>query len=278
MKETRSLRFLYGTVPGRAVLKVLVHPWVSKVAGAFLSSGLSKGIIPGFVRKNEITMEDVLVPSKGFRSFNEFFSRKRRPEKISLKEGQLISPCDGYVRAVKIKETTVLDVKYSKYTLEDLLQDWELARKFEGGTALVFRLTPANYHRYCYPVGGRVLFSKRIEGKLHCVRPIALRTTPVFVQNSREYQVLKTKNTGMMVQMEVGALLVGRIKNHDIKQIGPCVKQGTEKGYFEFGGSTIILLFQKNCITVEEGLFSEVNDEGEAPVRLGDVIGKRTRE
>lgn len=274
MKETMSLRFLYGTIPGRAVLKVLVHPWVSKVAGFFLSSGMSKKVIPVFIRKNKIDMEGVIVPKNGFASFNDFFSRRRRADSISLKKDQIISPCDGYVHRVKIKGTTVLDVKYSRYSLEDLLQDKGLAEKFEDGTALVFRLTPANYHRYCYPVGGRILFSKQIPGKLHCVRPIALRDIPVFVQNSREYQVLETERFGTVVQMEVGALLVGRIKNHDGNRSGSDVRQGTEKGYFEFGGSTIILLFQKDCFTMDEQLLTAVNDDGELPVRLGDIVGK----
>ena len=174
------------------------------------------------------------------------------------------------MRAVKIEDKTVLDVKHSVYSVGDLLADEELAERFKDGVALVFRLTPANYHRYCYPVTGRVATMRQVEGKLHCVRPIALRTFPVFVQNSREYQVLETKEFGSVVQMEVGALLVGKIKNHMVSAGDSVVQMGREKGYFEFGGSTIILLFEKDKMVLDE----KWTGEEEVPVRLGEVMGK----
>ena len=270
MKESLSLRFLYGTAPGRVVLKGLIHPWISKVAGCFLSSRLSKWLIPGFKKSNQIDMAGVIVPEDGFSCFNDFFARKREPESLSIKKGQFISPCDGFLRAVKIEDKTVLDVKHSVYSVGDLLADEELAERFKDGVALVFRLTPANYHRYCYPVTGRVATMRQVEGKLHCVRPIALRTFPVFVQNSREYQVLETKEFGSVVQMEVGALLVGKIKNHMASAGDSVVQMGREKGYFEFGGSTIILLFEKDKMVLDE----KWTGEEEVPVRLGEVMGK----
>lgn len=276
MKDTLTLRFLYRTVPGRLLLRLLVQPGVSKVAGAFLSSGLSKGAIPYFIRKNHIDMNGIQIPPGGFPSFNSFFTRKRISEHGTFPTEQLISPCDGYLRAVEIKKDIVLEVKHSRYSLVDLLADAGLAKEFENGIALIFRLTPANYHRYCYPADGTVLSSKRINGKLHCVRPIALRTIPVFVQNSREYQAVKTKQFGMMVQMEVGALLVGKISNHKVSA-GSYVQAGKEKGYFEFGGSTIILLVQKDSITLNTEVFLHWNKEGEATVHQGDVIACANR-
>ncbi len=271
MKDSVSLRFLYKTVPGRMLLKLLVQPWVSKAAGCFLSSGCSKGLVPYYIRKHNIDMNGISIPKGGFSSFNSFFTRKRPEEYRALPQKELISPCDGYLHVVKIKKDVVLEVKHSGYSLGDLLKDSGLAKKFEDGTALIFRLTPSNYHRYCYPADGNVLISRRIKGKLHCVRPIALRTTPVFIQNSREYQVVKTKQFGMMVQMEVGALLVGKISNHK-SLVGSYVQAGKEKGYFEFGGSTVILLFQKDSLTVNEELMKRQDEEEETPVRMGDVI------
>jgi len=271
MKESWSLRFLYETAPGRVVLKGLIHPWISKVAGCFLSSRFSKWLIPGFKEKNQIDMTGVIVPEGGFACFNDFFARRRETESLSVKKGQLISPCDGFIRAIKIEDKTVLDVKHSLYSVEDLLADAEMAERFRDGVALVFRLTPANYHRYCYPVTGAVTTMRRIEGVLHCVRPIALRTNPVFVQNSREYQVIETKEFGNVVQMEVGALLVGKIKNHPVLAGESFVQMGREKGYFEFGGSTIILLFEKDRIVVD----LKWCGEEEAPIRLGDVVGTK---
>lgn len=268
MKESWSLRFLYETAPGRVVLKGLIHPWISKVAGCFLSSRFSKWLIPGFKEKNQIDMTGVIVPEGGFACFNDFFARRREADSVSVKKGQFISPCDGFLRVIKIENKTVLDVKHSLYSVEDLLADAEMAERFRDGVALVFRLTPANYHRYCYPVTGKVTSTRQIEGKLHCVRPIALRTTPVFVQNSREYQVINTEEFGNVVQMEVGALLVGKIKNRLLDGECPEVFMGQEKGYFEFGGSTIILLFEKDKVVIDEKWCGE----DEVPVRLGDVV------
>ena len=270
MKESLSLRFLYGTAPGRVVLKALIHPWISKVAGCFLSSRFSKWLIPGFKKNNQIDMTGVIVPEGGFSCFNDFFARRREAESLSVKKGQFISPCDGFLRAVKIEDKTVLDVKHSLYSVEDLLADAELADRFKDGMALVFRLTPANYHRYCYPVTGTVTTMRQIEGVLHCVRPIALRTNPVFVQNSREYQVIETKEFGSVVQMEVGALLVGKIKNRPVLAGESVVQMGREKGYFEFGGSTIILLFEKDKVVLDDKWWGEE----ETPIRLGEVVGK----
>lgn len=272
MRESLALRFLYGTVPGRMFLKLLVQPKVSEAAGHVLSSGVSKFFVPYYIRKHKIDMNDIEIPGKGFSSFNDFFTRKRRTGSFDAACGHVISPCDGWLSVVKIRENTVLNIKHTRFTLEDLLKDRELAGRFRGGTALVFRLTPANYHRYCYAADGKVLLRRKIRGVLHCVRPIALRTFPVFVQNSREYQVLKTEEFGTVVQMEIGALLVGKIKNKDISSKSTPVHRGEEKGYFEFGGSTILLLFQKNAVCVREELYEEQNGDGEIRVRMGELI------
>lgn len=272
MKESLALKFLYGTVPGRMVLKLLVQPKVSEAAGFVLSSGVSKFFVPYYIRKHKIDMKDIGIPEKGFSSFNDFFTRKRRTEGFDAACGHLISPCDGWLSVVRIRENTVLNIKNTRFTLEDLLKDRELAGSFKGGTALVFRLTPANYHRYCYAADGEVLLRRKIQGVLHCVRPIALRTFPVFIQNSREYQTLKTEDFGTVVQMEIGALLVGKIKNENTASKGDHVHRGEEKGYFEFGGSTILLLFQKNAVCVREELYERKNGDGEIRVRMGEFI------
>lgn len=275
MKDTVTLRFLYHTAPGRAVLHVLVQPWISKIAGCFLSSRLSKPIVPYFIKKNCIDLTDISVPQGGFSSFNDFFTRKRKSKAPDIEADSFISPCDGYLSSARIDENTVLEIKHSGYFVKDLLRDSRLAKSYEGGLALIFRLTPANYHRYCYPVSGKVLASRKIAGKLHCVRPIALSTVPVFIQNSREYQIIKTKTFGTIVQMEVGALLVGKIHNHQSTIKNRIVHAGTEKGYFEFGGSTIIVLFQKDTVCLHDTFAAQLGTDTEIPVRLGDLIAKK---
>ena len=139
---------------------------------------------------------------------------------------------------------------------------------------MIFRLTPQHYHRYCYSADGTVLHSRRIDGKLHCVRPIALETVPVFAENSREYQVIRTTQRKYMVQMEIGALLVGRISNHSNPEGISEVYAGEEKGFFEFGGSTIVLLFERDMLHLDYDLFSENFDDCEIPVHMGQPLGR----
>ncbi len=259
------------------VLKLLVRPKVSEAAGYYLSSRASKWIVPYYIRKYKIDMRDIDIPLGGFSSFNDFFTRKRITECFDVTYGHLISPCDGLMSCIKIEGSTVLDIKNTRFTLNDLLKDRELAGQFMEGTALVFRLTPADYHRYCYAANGKVLQYRKIRGRLHCVRPIALRAVPVFAQNSREYQVLGTENFGTVIQMEIGALLVGKINNRLSSKYSN-VRRGEEKGYFEFGGSTIIMLFKQNKICINESLYKRQNSDGEIPVHMGEFIARTEEE
>ncbi|MCI5855954.1 MAG: phosphatidylserine decarboxylase [Agathobacter sp.] len=277
MKDTLLLRLLYRTVPGRALLKVLVSPWISRLAGRFLSSGASRPLVSYYISRYHIDMRGIDIPENGYTSFNEFFTRSRRAHKRSARPDCLISPCDGFLSSMTIRQDTLLDVKHTKFTLQSLLQDDALAENFRNGTALIFRLTPANYHRYSYAADGRVCWSKKIPGVLHCVRPVATRTFPVFTENSREYQVIETDRFGKMVQMEVGALLVGKITNDPQFDAESIVWAGDEKGYFEFGGSTIILLFQEGVLEMDTSLARRRDANGETPVRTGEVIARLHR-
>ena len=272
MKESLSVRFLYRTVVGRVILKVLVQPGISKMAGLFLDSRLSTGIIPSFTKNNNIDMEGVIVPEKGFSSFNEFFCRKREPLNISSTTEELVSPCDGFLTCMPIRRNMIFDIKHTKFSLESLLKDKALAEEFYDGTAYVFRLSPANYHRYSYMYDGKIVGQKRIKGIFHCVRPIVTEKLPVFAQNAREYQVIETENAGKLVQMEVGALLVGRITNHPKLKIGTNIKKGQEKGFFEFGGSTIVVLFKKGRVSMAKALSGRVDENGEIPVVQGEPV------
>ncbi len=264
------LKFLYQTVPGRAVLQVLSGRTVSKVTGKFLDSPLSKGIIPFFIKKNSIDLSEY-EPCE-YESFNAFFCRKIKTGKrpIDPDREHLICPCDGLLSAYPIKRGLVIPVKQSRYSIADLLHSKKLAQEFDEGICLVFRLCVDNYHRYCFVDDGRVLHRKKIPGRLHTVRPIALRELPVFVQNSREYSVISTEHFGTMVQMEVGAMLVGKIQNNHGEEP---VRRGQEKGHFLYGGSTVILLLKKDRAEIPEEYYKATRKGREIPVRMGERIG-----
>lgn len=270
--ESMALRFLYRTPVGRLLLRPLCCRGVSRAVGAFLSSPLSRPLIGPFVKKNRIELRD--YESDHFRCFNDCFSRRIRAgyRPIAAEPEALVAPCDGLLSAYEIRSGMVINVKQSRYTLADLLQDQSLAREFEGGLCLVFRLCVDNYHRYCYVDDGRKGKNIFISGRLHTVRPIALRTVPVFCENCREYTVIESEQFGRLVQMEVGAMLVGRICNYH--GAGP-VKRGQEKGMFLYGGSTVIVLVKAGSAAVDRRLLGDTARGLERPVKMGQKIGER---
>lgn len=271
-EEEKTLNFLYHTVSGRMLLKILSSRWISRLCAAFLDSRFSKPLIKPFIRKNHINITEYICDN--FKCFNDCFSRKIKQGLRPVDESpeSLISPCDGFLSVYHITDKTILPVKQSQYTVDMLLKNRRLSSLYQNGICLVFRLCVHHYHRYCYidnGVKGKNFF---ISGKLHTVRPIALETVPVFTQNCREYTIMKTENFGRVTQVEVGAMLVGKIKNHHNRT---SFVKGQEKGMFLYGGSTIILLFEKDTIKLPQNFFAMTKYGKELPVKMGEKLGKK---
>ncbi|MDD5898262.1 MAG: phosphatidylserine decarboxylase [Clostridia bacterium] len=269
--QDRMLGLLYGNAFGRAVLRVLISPVVSKAAGCFLSSRLSVGLIHPFVRKNGIDLTQ-FEPAR-FRSYNEFFSRKIRAglRPIDREPSHLIAPCDSKLTVLPITPESRFLLKNTLYTLPDLLKNKALAASYAGGYAMIFRLTVDDYHRYCYVDDGEKEGNVRIPGVLHTVNPIANDVYPIYKENAREYSVLHSRHFGKVLMMEVGALLVGKIVNHH-GAVRVC--RGQEKGYFEFGGSTVVLLLEKDKAVIDGDLLENSRRNIETVVRMGEKIGR----
>ncbi len=269
------LDFLYNTTPGRISLKLLTMPTISKVAGKFLDSKASTFLIDSFIKSNNIDMTE--YEDEKYNSFNEFFRRnvKKEARPINFEPSNFISPCDGNLTIYKIDGYNEFNIKNSRYTVNDLLKDKKLAAMYNNGYCMVFRLCVDNYHRYHYLDNGVKSKNRHIDGVLHTVQPIAVEATDVYVQNTREYTVLRTENFDDIVQMEVGAMLVGRINNnHERTRF----VRGQEKGCFEYGGSTIILLVKDQIIDIEDSIILNSKEDNETPVKFGQVIGKRLRD
>ena len=265
------LDFLYNTIPGRIMLKPLASRSLSKAVGCMMDRRVSKLFIRPFVKNNNIDISDYDL--SGVKSFNTFFYRPiKEGKRVYCKEDDAFAaPCDGLLKVYKINDDTVLDVKQSSFTIESLLRSKNLAKHYKDGLCLVFRLCVDNYHRYSYVESGVKSCSRFIPGVLHTVRPVALETRPVFIENCREFCLIKTGNIGTVVQMEVGAMLVGKITNN---KKGPGeVNRGAEKGYFEYGGSTIIVLLQKDKVEMDEKIIEATEKGIETPVKMGEKIG-----
>ncbi len=263
-----SMFFLYQTIVGRMILKILVCPTISKWVGNYLNSSHSKWIIPRFIKKNKIDMDEYV--KQNYCCFNEFFCRKIDSTYRKIDSDGLISPCDSKLTYYSLDEDTCFYIKNSQYTVNDLLEDRVLADKYRGGDALVFRLGVEDYHRYCFIDDGYLKKQYSIQGILHTVNPIASYHYPIYKTNSREVSVLNTTRFGDVIYIEVGAMMVGKIKNLDMKEF----KRGQTKGWFEFGGSTVVLLFEKGRIKIDKDIIDYSLQDIEVKVKMGERIGQ----
>lgn len=268
--QDKILAYLYTNVFGRMMLKPLVQPHISKLAGRYLSSPHSVGMIEQFIKKNNIDMSS--YEKRDYTSFNDFFTRKIKDGKRPIPENKnlLISPCDCKATVYKIQENTTFSIKHTEYTLRSLLRSPRLAKRFRGGYAFLLRLTVDDYHRYVYAASGKQSKNYHIDGSFHTVNPIANDYLPIYKENSREYTVIHTAEFGDIVQMEVGALLVGKISNHTQSGI---VTRGSEKGFFEYGGSTIIVLTEKDMVSPREDLLKNTARGYETKLLQGHILG-----
>ena len=275
--ERRLADLFYGTNLGRCFSSLLLA-WrpLSKLYGLLQNRPASTRKIDRFVEKCGIDTDEFEVPPSGYRSFNDFFTRKIKPGRRSIPPDPeiLISPADSRLLAYPVKEGEVYPVKGVTFTVEELIADRRIAPAYHGGLCLIFRLAPSDYHRFCYIDDGEHGAVNPISGNLHSVNPVAIRSNlKIFQKNYREYCLLKTNNFDEIIDIEVGALLVGKI--HQNLRGGGRFVRGQEKGYFEFGASTIVLLFKPSVVAIDEDI-AEYSGKGmETLVQYGSPIGKR---
>ena len=268
--QDRLLAALYGCAAGRLLLKPLTAPGLSRLAGRFLSTKASKVFIKPFIKSNRIDMSQ-FEPVE-YESYNDFFSRRIREgaRTVDMEPAHLNSPADSKLTVLTITENGRFTLKHTEYTVGSLLKNPSLAAQFVGGYALIFRLTVDDYHRYCYAFDAQKGENIVIPGKLHTVNPIANDFFPIYKENAREYTILRTEHFGEVVAMEVGALLVGKIVNHHGEA---SVKRGQEKGYFQFGGSTVVLLLKKDTAVLDSDILENSQNGIETVVKFGEKIG-----
>lgn len=270
-ENNKSLTFLYNTVIGRTILKIVNKPFISKACGIYMNSKISKTMIKRFIKKHKINEEKIISNGlDNYCCFNDFFSRKYDNIKFSRQSYHLISIAQSRLLVYKIDEELKLNVKDTVYSLEELLKDKELAKQYKNGLCLIFRLIPSDYHRYIYPDSGTEKENKKIQGVLHTVKPISGSKYKVYKENTREYSILCTENLGEIIQMEVGALLVGKIVNYHKERF----EKGEEKGYFQFGGSTLILIIKDNIIKIDNNILEMSKNGIETLVDIGETIGE----
>ena len=240
--------------------KILTSKFTSKVYGTWNNTKFSKRKINKFVNKNNIDIN--LFEEKEYDSFNDFFVRKYK--KINISKTGFISPCDGKLLVYKIDKNLKVKIKGQEYSLNELIEHPE---EYEKGTVFVYRLSLDNYHRFHYIDDGIRLERVLKKGRLHTVSSSS-ENYKVYIENEREYSVLETKHYGKIIYMEVGALLVGKIINHNLDTF----QRGEEKGYFLPGGSTIIII--ANNIKVDDDILKQSKKNIETIVHVGEKVGR----
>lgn len=268
-----SLKWAYGKALGKATLRsVLVKPWFSKYYGWLMDRPKSARRICPFVEKFEVDMSVCEKSIDEFSSFNDFFYRTFKPEARPIVGADVVFPADG--RHMGFADASAVDgifVKGQKFNIRQLLEGEVDAENYINGTVVLSRLCPVDYHRFHFPVSGRAGASRVINGPLFSVNPFALRRNVNYLfENKRAVTSIVTENLGVIKMIEIGATCVGSI----IQTYAPGeVKKGQEKGYFRFGGSSAMLVFEKDRVQLAADLLEHSALGRELYAKMGDNLG-----
>lgn len=266
------LVWLYNNPVGEATLWALAkRKVVSSVYGNRMDRPSSTKKIQAFVEEFGIDMST--AQKQEFNSFNDFFTRKLKNNARPVDTNSIVtvSPADGKILAYANIINSDFIIKGYRFDISSFLNNASLARKYLEGTLMIIRLAPCDYHRFHFPISGRASSITRIDGDYYSVNPLALRKmAEIFCLNKREFTIISNPLFGDVVMAEVGATMVGSIVR---TFSGNIVKKGEEKGYFKFGGSTVVLLFEKNKIRIDEDLLMNTLKGYETVIKEGERIG-----
>jgi phosphatidylserine decarboxylase len=273
----KALRYLYSCSPLGKALRYLISrsPLWSRFYGWWQSQSFTKSNVAPFIKEYDMDPSEFVKKVSEFDSFNDFFIRelKREARPIAESDQIVVMPADArYLAIPNIQDSDGFLVKGQKFTLDSFLQDKALADKYRQGTMVMARLCPTDYHRFHFPCGGTCSTTTWINGWLYSVNPIALRQNiQIFCQNKRCYTSIATSLFGDVLMAEIGATSVGTIiqtyrNAHQHK--------AAEKGYFSFGASSIILLFEPGKIELEKDLAATAQDKIELRCLMGQPLGK----
>ena len=272
----RSLRWTYGTMLGKAALHILVKRTLfSRWYGWQMDRPSTREKIAPFIHEYELDSEDFLRKPDEFANFNEFFYRKLKPSArpIHSRTDSVVFPADGrHLCVPDLSNCNGLFIKGAMFDLASLLADDRLAERFSNGSLLLSRLCPVDYHRFHFPVAGVPGKTRLINGYLKSVNPIALaQNIHILATNKRTVTEIQTESMGTVLQLEIGATCVGGIQQ-TYRENQP-VKKGDEKGYFRFGGSSTITIFEQGRITFDDDLLHQSSAHRELFARFGDSMG-----
>jgi phosphatidylserine decarboxylase len=268
------LRWTYGHPAGAIALWSFVkRPFFSAWYGRRMSDPASASRVRPFIDRYGLDPDDFAVPPDDFRSFNEFFYRKLKPSARPIDDdpASVVFPADG--RHLGFQKASAIEgvfIKGQSFDLPKLLGDADLAARYADGSLILSRLCPVDYHRFHFPVAGIPGETRMIDGPLFSVSPIALRGKLAYLwTNKRTITPLRTERFGTVLLLEIGATCVGTIQQTFAP--GQTVEKGAEKGYFAFGGSSTITLFEPGAVRLE----ADLADHSSRQVELYAKVGTR---
>ena len=271
----RWLRFILFNPFGKIALHMVAkRAWFSRWYGWRMSRPSSAARVRPFIEQYGITDEHVKA-ADAFTSFNDFFYRKLKPASrpVDAADDSAVFPADGrHLGFAKASEVERVYVKGQRFDLGRLLGDDKLAAQFSAGAAVFSRLCPVDYHRFHFPVAGEPGNARLINGSLYSVNPLALRDRlAILWENKRYITEIETEQLGRVLMLEIGATNVGSVHHTFVPT--RMVEKGEEKGYFAFGGSATLTLFEPGRVQLAEDLLEQSAQQRELYAKVGDRMG-----
>jgi len=270
------LRWIYGSLSGRLALHAVAkRGFFSRWYGWRMDRAASRAKVAPFIQNFRVDPGEFADAPESFRTFNEFFYRKLKPgaRLIAGDARTAVFPADGrHLGFADVSRMEGIFVKGAVFSLVELLRDRELAERFQRGSMVLSRLCPVDYHRYHFPVGGLATEPRLLNGWLYSVSPIALRRNiRIFTENKRAITRIESPEFGTALMLEVGATNVGSFEYTFTPNTR--VAKGAEKGYFKFGGSSTITLFEPGRVKLDADLLVHTAERRELYARMGDRLG-----
>lgn len=280
----KFIEWLYQTNSGKSLASFLCKAPISKAYGAMQDLSMSQTKIAPFIKKFNIELDDYLpeegrTPTAPYSSFNQFFIRRFRPGKRpftnELNEMAAFSEA-RYFGYESVADDETVPVKGANLKPKALIANEKWHSLFEDGPLLLARLCPVDYHRYHFPDDGVVLDDYRVKGLFHSVNPLALKSKEdILITNERHVTIVETENFGKLAYIEVGAICVGKIIQSQPLTKGRSFKRGEEKGYFLFGGSTVIVIGEKGRWKPSSDILENTKKKMETYLHLGMTVANK---
>ena len=273
----RPLRWVYGNPLGRLALWLFIRRWiVSAWYSRRMNAVKSVLRIRPFIEQYGLDEGELAEPVDEYNSFNEFFYRKLKSgaRPVDPATDSVVFPADGrHLAFCDITGESNFFIKGQSFDLVQFLGDADLAKRYEGGSMLLSRLCPVDYHRFHFPCAGEAGIPRFINGWLYSVNPIALITRPsIFWENKRVVTAIESPALGQVQFVEIGATMVGSIRQTYMP--GETVAKGEEKGYFAFGGSSVAVLFEKGRVEFDADLLENTTNAIETYARVSERMGQ----